>query len=57
MATELKFESLAPLGKGQMRCYACKQPCIIKDGRWQDRGSQQVFVCKTCAHKEKFPQR
>lgn len=51
------MQSKAPsaLGKGQMRCFDCRQPGLIKEGHWQDRGNQQVFVCKTCEFKNRVP--
>ena len=42
----------SPLGKGQMRCFQCKQPCAIRDGHWRELESQQVFLCHSCELKQ-----
>jgi hypothetical protein len=36
------------VGKGQMRCFQCRQAYLMKDGNWVDHKNQQVFLCKSC---------
>ena len=46
-------ETTAPkLGKGQMRCYRCRNAVPLKDGDWHNLQLQQVFLCNRCAREE-----
>lgn len=34
--------------KGHLRCFQCRQTCLMKNGDWHNRDNQQVFLCKGC---------
>lgn len=46
-------KSPPPLGKGQLRCFQCRQAFPLKEGAWHLHDYQQVFLCKACAKASK----
>ncbi len=38
-------------GKGQFKCFHCRQIFAMKDGDWVDWDSMQVHLCRTCEKK------
>jgi hypothetical protein len=40
--------SLAPIGKGQFRCFRCRSVFAVKDGDWHHWNSMEVHLCLAC---------
>ncbi len=46
---------VSTVGKGQLRCFQCRQAIQMKDGKWHDHKNQQVFLCRTCEKAHRAP--
>lgn len=41
--------------KGKLKCFKCRLLVSVKEGAWQTKDSQQVFICAKCEASEAKP--
>jgi hypothetical protein len=51
MAWDQAGSVAAKPGKGQLRCYHCRQIVLLKEGSWCDWKNFQVFLCRVCSRE------